>query len=786
MKNIVAILILIELFSSCREKRAGEPGMHDLLFTSLPKAWDEGIPLGNGMTGALVWQKDGRLRISIDRADLWDLRPMENIGIPEWKYKWVYEKWKTNNYGEVQEKFDAPYDRLAAPTKIPGAAIEFDISALGPVSRVWLDIAGAVCHVNWEQGGHLELFADASGGNGWYRFTGGPLPSAVIVPPAYVKTGAPGNPAGVISYGLERLGYEQGTVITGTNSSVYRQKAWGGFSYSVEVSWTSGKKETTGSWNISSYSGEGIGEKNSGNYQALSAAEKIAGENRAPSSAKKIATDNRPPSPEDYLEALKNHTAWWRNFWSASGLSLPDTLLERQWYLEMYKFGSAARADSPPISLQAVWTADNGQLPPWKGDFHHDLNTQLSYWPAYGSNHTDLAAGFTNWMWENRETFRKYTKEYFENEGINVPGVTTLAGEPMGGWIQYSFGPTVSAWLAHHFYLQWKYTSDTLFLTERAYPWISSVALHLDQLSVRDEKGLRKYPISSSPEFNDNSRDAWFADITNFDLSLTRWTFEKAAEMAAVLGLEKDRERWLTILSEWPQLAVDTETGLMIAPGQPYSESHRHFSHLMSVYPLGTMDISSSDAEKEIIEKSLRNLVLQGSDNWNGYSWAWLGNLYARAGKGAEAAKALRTFAECFCLPNSFHVNGDQSGTGKSKMTYRPFTLEGNFAFASGIQEMLLQSHRGMIEVFPAIPAEWKDVSFEKLRAEGAVLASATMKDGLITRISLIAEKGGNVYLKPVFGSRDFTSSAAYDKTPQGYMFTANPGEEIVLELKRR
>ncbi len=474
----------------------------------------------------------------------------------------------------------------------------------------------------------------------------------------------------------------------------------------------------------------------SGNYPARSAAEKITG-------------DGHSPSLENYLEALENHTAWWRDFWSASGLSLPDTLLERQWYLEMYKFGSAARADTPPISLQAVWTADNGQLPPWKGDFHHDLNTQLSYWPAYGANHTDLSAGFTNWLWEKRETFRKYTKGYFENEGLNVPGVTTLAGEPMGGWIQYSFGPTVSAWLAHHFWLQWKYTSDTLFLKERVYPWISGVALHLDKLSVKDENGLRKYPISSSPEFNDNSRDAWFPEITNFDLSLTRWTFVKAAETASVLGLEDESKRWLDILSEWPQLASDPESGLMIAPGHPYSESHRHFSHLMSVYPLGLIDISSSDADREIIEKSLKNLVLQGPDNWTGYSWAWLGNLYARAGRGTEAAGALRTFAECFCLPNSFHVNGDQSGTGKSKMTYRPFTLEGNFAFASGIQEMLLQSHRGMIEVFPAIPPEWKDVSFESLRAEGAVLVSATMKEGLLTRIVLIPEKGGAVCLKP-------------------------------------
>lgn len=54
-------------------------------------------------------------------------------------------------------------------------------------------------------------------------------------------------------------------------------------------------------------------------------------------------------------------------------------MIEKQYYNEIYKMGSISRKDSYPISLQSVWTADNGQLPPWKGDYHHDLNTQLSY-----------------------------------------------------------------------------------------------------------------------------------------------------------------------------------------------------------------------------------------------------------------------------------------------------------------------------------------------------------------------------------------------------------------------
>ena len=38
--------------------------------------WDEGLPLGNGNTGSLVYGSNP-LKITVDRTDLWDLRPNE-------------------------------------------------------------------------------------------------------------------------------------------------------------------------------------------------------------------------------------------------------------------------------------------------------------------------------------------------------------------------------------------------------------------------------------------------------------------------------------------------------------------------------------------------------------------------------------------------------------------------------------------------------------------------------------------------------------------------------------
>lgn len=703
---------------------------HDkyLYFNQLPMSWDEAIPLGNGMLGALVWQQGDNLRFSLDRADLWDLRPMQNLDKPEYSFDWVQQQVKNNNYKVVQKLFDAPYDQLPAPSKISGAALEFDTRSLGEVAQVKLTLHDALCEVTWKHGVTLKTFVHASQAFGCFQFEGVQrnfIP--ILVPPQYQKTVTSDSDSPVTGQDLQRLGYKQGKVVRGPNKMVYRQKGWNGFEYEVAVSWKYSKNTLTGIWSITSSFSEKEGQK----------------------TASEVVSDRIEKTT--FKESYQSHSIWWEDFWAKSAISLPDTSLEKQWYLEQYKFGSVARSDAPPISLQAIWTADNGKLPPWKGDFHHDLNTQLSYWPAYSSNHLDLEEGYENWLWKYRDTFKKYTKTYFGTSGMNVPGVTTLTGEPMGGWIQYSFGPTVGCWLAQHFYLHWVYTMDKKFLREKAYPWLKDIATYLDEISIKDNSGKRKLPISSSPEINDNSIQAWFSQTTNYDLSFIRWTFEKSAELATVLGKTDESKKWETILSEWPNFTLDKEGGLAFAPGYSYQESHRHFSHLVGWHPLGVIDWSKGEKDQEIIKATLKNLEKRGSDWWCGYSFSWLGNLYARAFMGEKAAESLRIFSQNFCLRNSFHANGDQSGKGYSKFTYRPFTLEGNFAFAAGVQEMLIQSHTGIIHIFPAIPESWNDVSFHTLRTEGAFLVSAQRTGGKVGWVEISSEKGGICKLKNPF-----------------------------------
>lgn len=717
MKIKLLLLLCCGLWGSCSsyDYCPVTPSESDLVFTGLARSWDEAMPLGNATVGALVWQRDSSLRLSLDRTDLWDLRPVDSLSGDNFRFSWVKEHIRTKDYLPVQKKLDWPYDMNPAPSKIPGAAIEFPLEKIGAPTQVRLYLNNALCEANWADGTQMQTFVHATEPVGWFVFRNLRIPiEPSILTPVYNKTKPDGSLDPVSGQDLHRLGYQQGETVREGNRITYHQKGYGDFWYDVVVCWKQEGETLYGTWSVtSSLSGEKAAEKAEAALQR--------------------------GLKQDY----QAHLEYWDKYWAQSSVTLPDSILQKQYQNEMYKFASTTREHSYPISLQAVWTADNGKLPPWKGDYHHDLNTQLSYWPAYTGNHLTEGMGYLNTLWNQRDTYKRYTRQYFGTEGMNIPGVCTLTGEPMGGWIQYSMSQTVAAWLAQHFYLHWKYSADRTFLKERAYPFLKDVAIYLEQVSEVTPEGVRKLEFSSSPEVFDNSLQAWFSDMTNYDLAMMHFLFKAAAELAHELNLTDESSHWAALEAQLPDYDVDEEGCLTFAKGYPYNESHRHFSHAMAIHPMGLIDWSDGEKSQHIIRATLKRLDEVGPDYWTGYSYSWLANMKARAFDGKGAAQALRTFAECFCLKNTFHANGDQTKSGKSRFTYRPFTLEGNFAFASGIQEMLLQSHTGTIRIFPALPEEWKDVSFEGLRAMGAFLVYAQMEGGEITRVRIYSEKGG-------------------------------------------
>ncbi|MGQ7870951.1 hypothetical protein [Sunxiuqinia sp. sy24] len=102
MKSTLIVLFFALLVSCVVKEEPEQNPKNNLVFNDLAATWDEAMPFGNAMVGALVWQKEGKLRFSLDRADLWDLRPMGNIDFDKWKFQNVYEHRKEQKLASAQ------------------------------------------------------------------------------------------------------------------------------------------------------------------------------------------------------------------------------------------------------------------------------------------------------------------------------------------------------------------------------------------------------------------------------------------------------------------------------------------------------------------------------------------------------------------------------------------------------------------------------------------------------------------------------------------------------------
>ena len=190
----------------------------------------------------------------------------------------------------------------------------------------------------------------------------------------------------------------------------------------------------------------------------------------------------------------------------------------------------------------------------------------------------------------------------------------------------------------------------------------------------------------------------------------------------------------------------------MLDKTQLLPESHRHFSHVMCMYPLHLINYDSEE-NKRIYEATLLHLEQLGTGWWVGFSFAMSAQIYAMAKKGNSAYEKLRQFALGFVADNGFHLNGDFKNYGFSQWHYRPFTLESLYGYADAIHETLLQDHMGFIDLLPAVSSLLGKISFKKMRSVGGVLVSCKGDNGKVLEVTFTSKKPTKIKVKNNFDS---------------------------------
>lgn len=693
--------------------------------------WDDGLPLGNGDIGCLIWGNGNKLRLSIDKGSLWDCSGAVKPG-GDFTYESLQQFVAKRKKRKITKVFDAPYAK-PTPTKLPAGKILIEIGKKN-LDIAELDISNAQAQIE-TQNTKIESFIHAEKSIGFIR-SSEPL-NYSIENPKYGEIGKKQKLKckAAITQSLKNLHYEKAETGLFTSDQIeykyFTQKVNDELTYGIFIAAL----------------------KNEAAYTVSVAKSKKEAINNA------IALLNDAIT-KGYEKNFKEHQKWWNRFWNESYINLPDKYVEKKWYITNYLLGSCSHEGFAPMPLQGVWTADNGQLPPWKGDYHFDLNIQLCYLSYLKSNHLSNGKSYIDFLLNHEKAAEEFAHKFYSAKGLCLPSVMDINGNALGGWAMYALSPTNQAWLCHGIKEYCDYSGDDELLKNRAYPYMKKYGDFLLSIMKKDDNGKLILPLSSSPETHDNRLSAWLKPNSNYDNSMILRHFRNLLETAEKLKLYDDMDKWKNTLDSLQELSVDRNDVLMLSAHERQKHSHRHFSHLISVYPLGLLPYN--DKNKSIIDASITDLERLGTKQYCGYSFAWLANLYAVQKRGNDVLKTLKIFWNDFCLPNTFHINGDYKITGRSILTYRLFTLEGNFCAADALQNMLMQCNENLIELFPAVPKRWNDMSFDLL-ASGNVRVKAVMKNGTIQKLDLLSKTDKRIKL--VYQSKEIIVDLSKDKT---------------------
>lgn len=433
------------------------------------------------------------------------------------------------------------------------------------------------------------------------------------------------------------------------------------------------------------------------------------------------------------------HRDWWHKYYQKSFISMPDTKMESFYWIQIYKMATCSRADGPALDLMGPFYKNTGWPSLW-----WNLNVQLTYWPFNTSNHLDIAENFIHLI----DTHFDYMVE-------------NKSGKSLGDF----------AWATHNYWLYYKYKGDDEAIQNKWVPKAIEILKKYETKMIRNDDGQIELTAMGSPEY------MGFKSFknTNYNLGILRWLLNGLIESNEKFNTNAEGIiKWKQILTDLIDFPTD-ENGLMIGSDQPVDMSHRHYSHLLSLYPLFQLS-PDNPKDRALVEKSVVHWhKIEGGSKLVGYSFTGAASLYAAMGKGGEANSIMQHFLNgkigtALLLPNTFYMEGN----GKNPVIETPLSA------AASIMELQLQSWGDKIRVFPAVPDSWKEASFQDLRAQGGFLVSANRKDGKTEWVSIKSLSGKPCVLKV----SDWNNAVQIIKGKQ-IDIVKNSENEFVINLKK-
>ncbi|NQT52413.1 glycoside hydrolase family 95 protein, partial [bacterium] len=388
-----------------------------------------------------------------------------------------------------------------------------------------------------------------------------------------------------------------------------------------------------------------------------------------------------------------------------------------------------------------------------------DVNIQMNYWFVDAANLAECFLPLAEWVNSIRQVRKEETRQTFKTRGW-----LTHAENGVFGGSTWKWSKGDAAWVAQNLWDHYAFSLDKDYLRTRAYPVMKELCEFWEDHLKELPGGTLVSPDGFSPEHGPHE------DGVSFDQQLVWDLFTNFIEASKALGADEAFRKKVAAMKarllgpkigRWGQLQE-----WMVDRDKP-NDRHRHLSHMIAVHPGRQLSPLTTPKFAEAARVSMN----ARGDGATGWSKAWKINIWARLHDGNRSHKLLSEMIRGNIFSNLFDA-------------HPPFQIDGNFGYASGVCEMLVQSHMGQIHLLPALPDAWPNGYIKGIRARGGFELDVQWQDGKLSECAMRSSKGSACTIRTsvaVTVTNRGKNVKVKEVGPNVITFPTDQGEEYVI-----